>query len=217
MIRLDESISNHHHNQNQNQKHIMMDKDRSSFSVMKFKSNVPRPLVVKFIEDMPDIPLQNYPNYRIIQIQNDAHRFGSLSGQNPNNENATLVVKPLNTYADIYKSFRSIGPHAIVDKPVSSKDWNYRQSDEWETDVCKPMGEWQTRQYPSCNSLHEIPNGNLNQAGDVRLLSNGWWRDVWEVFGPLGDKSVLKVYCNSRSDLHEDMITENGMYFFLNF
>jgi len=163
--------------------------DRSSF-VMDLETNVrmsPRPLVVKFMEDVSLLDgktFQNPPNNNNL---NDENSNGNENG------NVTLVVKPLNAYADVYKSFRSIGRHAIVDQPIGSKDWSFRQSDVWETDVCKPMGEWQTRQYPSCNSLHEIPNGNLNQAGDVRLLSNGWWRDVWEVVGPLGDKTVMKT------------------------
>ena len=190
MIRLESNLSKHPPNYPTN---ILM--DRSSF-VMDLETNVrmsPRPLVVKFMDDMSLFDRKKFQNPQNNNLNNE----NSNANENANeNANVTLVVKPLNAYADVYKSFRSIGSHAVVDKPIGSKDWSYRQSDVWETDVCKPMGEWQTRQYPSCNSLHEIPNGNLNQAGDVRLLSNGWWRDVWEVVGPLGDKTVMKVYCN---------------------
>ena len=55
----------------------------------------------------------------------------------------------LDTYADVYKSYRNV-PYAIVaNLEVSSRDFYHRQSDKWVTEECKPMKEWQKTQFPS--------------------------------------------------------------------
>ena len=76
---------------------------------------------------------------------------------------------------------------AIIDRP-----------DNLETETCRPQYEWQTQQFPTCNSVHEIDmlRQYLPHTDIVAfwLVANGYWRDVW-VFGEEATQSssVLKT------------------------
>ena len=92
--------------------------------------------------------------------------------------NRILEVQVLDPYMDHYKSYREIEGMPL--KEVTSRDFRHRQSDKWETEECKPMASWQTMQYPSCNSVHEVPNSDISHPTEVTMLGNGYWRDVWK-------------------------------------
>ena len=75
-------------------------------------------------------------------------------------------------------------PRKVVPMISSSRQRRIDDSDEydgkseWETRDCKAMYHWQTLSYPTCNLLHEM---KLNDPNNVKLIANGYWRDVWRI------------------------------------
>ncbi|KAL7543526.1 hypothetical protein ACHAXR_012816 [Thalassiosira sp. AJA248-18] len=70
---------------------------------------------------------------------------------------------------------------------VGMKEREMRPSYE---DDCAPMEKWQTKEFPSCNKMHEI---DLIMQEDIKLFgTNGYWRNAWRV-----DYS-----CNKRNHTH---------------
>jgi hypothetical protein len=63
-----------------------------------------------------------------------------------------------------------------------------------ETEECSPNAAWQTLQYPTCNSIHELSlagpfyrttnettNCTLSSEDLIRVVNYGFWRDVWVI------------------------------------
>lgn len=73
--------------------------------------------------------------------------------------------------------------------PQSSKDHDRGRMDPVVTKGCVPNAPWQTKQFPTCNALHEMQLDGPFYATDasgstrdiIRLVNNGFWRDVWIV------------------------------------
>lgn len=70
-------------------------------------------------------------------------------------------------------------------------------ADPLETDTCKAQYEWQLSSKPACNLLmeHDLTHLELDQNNEepfVRILSNGYWRDVWKM-QENGEMTVLKT------------------------
>lgn len=65
---------------------------------------------------------------------------------------------------------------------------------------CVPMSKWQTEQFPTCNTLHEM---DLKRGVDVAhsrkdlpeldLLGEGWFRSTWKWASPRDKHMVLKT------------------------
>ncbi|GKY97761.1 hypothetical protein MPSEU_000734300 [Mayamaea pseudoterrestris] len=81
-------------------------------------------------------------------------------------------------------------PMSNTDHEASSSDYRSGRADPMETDECKPNAAWQTQQYPTCNSIHELSlagpfhhrvAGNEVIYDLIRMVNNGFWRDVWVV------------------------------------
>ena len=76
------------------------------------------------------------------------------------------------------------------------RKYEHEQPDTFETDDCKRQYEWQVQSYPTCNLLLEKDLTDLHstihmtnptnitdirETPKVRLIANGYWRDVWRV------------------------------------
>ena len=96
------------------------------------------------------------------------------------------------------KATTDITPDAILRQEhlQDSHDYNMGHADVFESDDCIAQYEWQKSSQPSCNLLLELDmqifpsdsgglliKSNLNddKSAAVKLIANGYWRDVWEV------------------------------------
>jgi serine/threonine protein kinase len=80
-----------------------------------------------------------------------------------------------------------------------SKSYKYRMVDGIE-EGCSPQYHWQTTSFPTCNRLYEydlVEPYILSDTGDnyenMRLINNGFWRDVFMVLNYDGSPSALKT------------------------
>lgn len=96
-------------------------------------------------------------------------------------------------------------------------------------ETCSPMVEWQTKFYPTCNMIHELPliesndamknyiNTTLENLEDQVVLINikGSWRDVWKVtqqyfrHGDEPEHTVLKTLKYNRDFDYESFHLQN--------
>jgi len=74
--------------------------------------------------------------------------------------------------------------------PPKSRWYRHNAADPFAVGDCVPMHEWQKHSFPTCNTLHETglhdmiknnPNSTDMDEERVRLVNNGYWRDVWIV------------------------------------
>mmetsp|Transcript_14555 Transcript_14555/g.20759 ORF Transcript_14555/g.20759 Transcript_14555/m.20759 type:complete len:273 (+) Transcript_14555:276-1094(+) len=76
-----------------------------------------------------------------------------------------------------------------------------REHEQFETENCKAMHEWQKESYPTCNIVHEIDMRIFRDESDhdskyieiLRFLSRGGFRDVWMTSQYDRTKLVLKT------------------------
>lgn len=86
-----------------------------------------------------------------------------------------------------------------VQKRISSHsaDREVARMPEFETDECKAQWAWQKQSIPTCNPIHEVDMTNpillhqrqlqqqehnvSNDSEALRLVANGFWRDLWIV------------------------------------
>jgi serine/threonine protein kinase len=103
---------------------------------------------------------------------------------------------------DYYPSKRTIyvSPEELKAQEHLWDGGYYRRNrvEQFETDTCKAMYDWQLKSFPTCNTLYEFDLTNLRAKStkdmQVRLLNNGYWRDVWMVReGETQEKRVLKT------------------------
>jgi hypothetical protein len=78
-----------------------------------------------------------------------------------------------------------------------SKDYDLHQVDPLETDECRAQYSWQLTSFPTCNAIHEsdlsdLPTTNRKKE-QVRLMTYGYYRDVWFIREFDGAKRVLKT------------------------
>lgn len=81
-----------------------------------------------------------------------------------------------------------------LDDTETSKDYEFRRADPFETEDCKAQYDWQLASYQTCNMMHELdltdmyfvhpraddPNyTGAKFASRLKRISNGYWRDVW--------------------------------------
>lgn len=82
-------------------------------------------------------------------------------------------------------------------KSMNSKDYRNGKASQWEEDDCKAQYEWQKKSFPTCNKLHENDLTDLHAETrsdeHVRLLANGYWRDVWLYDYAPQDQVVVKT------------------------
>lgn len=79
-----------------------------------------------------------------------------------------------------------------------SKEYWHGMADPIEEGDCVVQHEWQKTTFPSCNALHEfdltyLPSREDDRAASVKILGNGYWRDVWRVREYDGTPLVLKT------------------------
>lgn len=111
-----------------------------------------------------------------------------------------------NTIYDLYPSKREYEEHWIDKK---GKDYvhnsaNYNDEDGErrtpmtpyaDTPECKPMHEWQTKSFPTCNVIHEksmfdfAKNKNKYHT-QLKLLGSGYFRDTYRVRDSDGETSI---------------------------
>jgi hypothetical protein len=69
-----------------------------------------------------------------------------------------------------------------------SKKYRHGMADQFEDGECVAQHDWQKYSYPTCNLLMErdLTALALDAEGksSVRLLANGYWRDVWKARDP---------------------------------
>eukprot|EP00934_Nitzschia_sp_Nitz4_P007085 Nitzschia sp. Nitz4//scaffold21_size171442//91072//93100//NITZ4_002171-RA/size171442-augustus-gene-0.184-mRNA-1//1//CDS//3329542441//7075//frame0 len=76
---------------------------------------------------------------------------------------------------EVESTFKAMQEHL-----KDSDDYEIRLSEKFETGHCKAMYKWQTQSFPNCNSVFEQDLTQLRKE-QVRLIANGYWRDVWRV------------------------------------
>jgi serine/threonine protein kinase len=68
---------------------------------------------------------------------------------------------------------------------MDSEDYRHGYPDKFEDGDCVAQYDWQTSSFPTSNLLMEIDMTDLglNAKGEdsLRLIANGFWRDVWRV------------------------------------
>jgi serine/threonine protein kinase len=74
----------------------------------------------------------------------------------------------------------------------NSKDYRHGARDELESGDCKAQHDWQKTSFPTCNLLHEHDLG-LIRSNQVKVLGNGYWRDVWKVRDGAQEEQALKT------------------------
>lgn len=67
---------------------------------------------------------------------------------------------------------------------LDSDSYDEGRADQFETETCKAQYDWQIHSFPACNHLHEREMQAMtvrpeNKDGPLRLVANGYWRDVW--------------------------------------
>ena len=67
---------------------------------------------------------------------------------------------------------------------ADSREYRHNRADPAETENCKAQYDWQLHSFPSCNHLHERELQKMSLQPDqpghpIRLVANGYWRDVW--------------------------------------
>lgn len=98
-------------------------------------------------------------------------------------------VRRLDLNMDVYPSKRIIDGWQLSfdkrDQIQSSMDYKYTRADVFETAECKAQYPWQLMQFPTCNTVFEYDLTSVftesNHRMRVRLIANGYWRDVWKV------------------------------------
>ena len=80
---------------------------------------------------------------------------------------------------------------------MDSEDYKYGKPDKFENGDCLAQYEWQKSSFPTSNLLMEVDltdlGLNANGEESLRLIANGYWRDVWKVVDPAGTPVVLKT------------------------
>lgn len=112
------------------------------------------------------------------------------------------IVQTLDLNMERYPSKRQIRVHQddldAQKRLKDSKDYKRGRVEPFETDKCKAQYDWQKTSHPTCNTVYEFDLSNLHadKKNDerVRIISNGYWRDVWMVREDHTDtKRVLKT------------------------
>lgn len=113
----------------------------------------------------------------------------------------TPLVRRLDLNMEIYPSKRTIYVSKRAQEAQeylkNSKDYKHNLQEPLETDDCKAQYDWQTMSFPTCNLLYETDITNLHakryKDEQVRLIANGYYRDVWTILGSASEKYVLKT------------------------
>lgn len=109
-----------------------------------------------------------------------------------------MEIYPSKRTIDLLKRARQAQQHLRDD----SNDFNRQRAEPMETGECRAQYDWQLTAFPSCNMIHEVdltnlrgsPHGGRRNDEPVRLIGNGYYRDVWTVREELThDKRVLKT------------------------
>ena len=109
---------------------------------------------------------------------------------------------PVNTYR-LHKTHTSI----VVSRSAlefqkrlkeGSRDYRRVLADPQETETCHAQYDWQLAYRPNCNHVMELDMTRLQLDAKndtyVKLLANGYWRDVWKLQGVRSDETtVLKT------------------------
>lgn len=97
-------------------------------------------------------------------------------------ENKITKAMRLNPHAILYPSKREIFVEeealAAQELLLNDKHYNHGMRDVFETEQCSAQYEWQLTSFPTCNQIHESNMFDLYDES-VRLVNNGYWRDVW--------------------------------------
>ena len=95
---------------------------------------------------------------------------------------------------DVYVHHGAIKAQALLE---NSKDFDDRWPDPFIEGDCTAQHSWQMTSFPSCNLLFEIDLADLEVGKKrherVRLINNGYWRDVWSIREFDGTKKALKT------------------------
>eukprot|EP00978_Attheya_sp_CCMP212_P016409 scaffold42990_cov56-Attheya_sp.AAC.6 len=80
---------------------------------------------------------------------------------------------------------------------LNSKEYGWGRAEPFDSETCKTNQEWQRTVHPTCNTIHETSLTDLHNTKKhnekVRLINNGYWRDVWGIRDFDGEKHVLKT------------------------
>ena len=93
---------------------------------------------------------------------------------------------------------------------TDSQKYNHGRAEQFETDDCKAMYDWQKTTFVTCNLLMETDLSRLGETSQskgnepVRLMANGYWRDVWQ-HKTSEDLTVLKTL----RYMHDDSMGRN--------
>eukprot|EP00978_Attheya_sp_CCMP212_P008458 scaffold19863_cov52-Attheya_sp.AAC.4 len=102
------------------------------------------------------------------------------------------IIKRLDPHMDLYPTKRSIllSDHELDAQAaaVSGKKSGKGMQEVFETDECKAQYDWQLTSYPTCAKIHEF-----DLTDEVKLINNGFWRDVFLLNDFDGAPQILKM------------------------
>jgi len=161
------------------------------------QASVPTPsqtVQEKLKKETPEEPIpppikRDYPPRRIYYLMDDPH---DTSDHHSNAVSNDFVAHKNYTYKSL--KYPMVRP-SYMTYLQNSREFR-SQADAVYTKECQPQYHWQTYVYPTCNALHEFDLASLNNHGKevVRLVANGYWRDVWIVTEvATGMKRVVKT------------------------
>lgn len=137
----------------------------------------------------------------------DDHRGAATEARKTKRNGRVVKTERLNPYAEHYRTMREVyiassdsgdDSGSLSDDPSSSESSDNSPAAPFETDECTALHEWQSSSRPSCNVLHEsdLTDFDAEESLDdasVRLIANGWWRDVWLLQDSYHRKAVVKT------------------------
>ena len=118
-----------------------------------------------------------------------------------NDNSGPLSVRRLDVNMETYPSKRSIyiseREWEAQEHLKDSSDYDHHKVEPLETDECRAQYSWQLTSFPTCNVIHETDLTNLpapnRKTEQVRLITYGYYRDVWLIHEFNQAKRVLKT------------------------
>uniref|UniRef100_A0A7S2UMR9 Protein kinase domain-containing protein n=1 Tax=Attheya septentrionalis TaxID=420275 RepID=A0A7S2UMR9_9STRA len=102
------------------------------------------------------------------------------------------IIKRLDPHMDLYPTKRPIlmSDHELEAQAaaLSGKKSGKGMQEVFETDECKAQYDWQLTSYPTCAKIHEF-----DLTDEVKLINNGYWRDVFLLNDFDGAPQILKM------------------------
>ncbi len=174
-------------------------------------------------------PLHRYDMQRSSRVGQALASFSSIKQKHARIQNKKPTLRQHSmtiervVYLDGKYGFNTDSISWVTDESISPRtqdndDIHFQHFSTKDSENCEPMATWQSMAFPTCNSLHELnifdtspylakltPQQNMiRNTYSAKLLGNGWFRDAWDVFDGVHNKSfALKTLRLQRDFLPE--------------